>query len=51
MHLLSSNPANDAGAAGLATALGLLVFFFCGKAQRTDSYLALSQGIEEKSGD
>lgn len=47
--LLSTSPSNDALAAGLAAALGLLIFFFWGKPKKVDSYRALSQANTDKS--
>ena len=47
--LLSNSPSNDARAAGLAAALGLLIFFLWGKPEKTDPYRALSQANTDKS--
>jgi amino acid transporter len=48
--LLSNSPANDARAAGLAAALGLIIFFVWGKPQKkADPYRALSQANTDKS--
>ena len=47
--LLSTIPLQDARAAGLAAALGLLIFFFWGKRGRDDSYSALFQATMDKS--
>jgi len=47
--LLANSPSNDARAAGLAAAFGLIIFFFWGKPRKADSYPALSQSNTDKS--
>lgn len=47
--LLSNSPSSDARAAGLAAALGLIIFFFRGKPRKADPYRALRQANTDKS--
>jgi amino acid transporter len=47
--LLSNSPSNDTRAAGLAAALGLIIFFFWGKPRQADPNRSLSQVNLDKS--
>ena len=47
--LLSNSPSNDARVAGLAAALGLLIFFLWRKLEKVDPYRTLSQANTDKS--